>query len=168
MKKLSLLFLFVLFAGVSINAQDKEVSPIEDPVTITVDDFQDKAEELIGKQVYVTGTVDHVCKHGGRQLELFGKSDDVTMKIKAGKIKKFQKDIEGEDIKVFGVVNEKRIGEEYLIEWEEEVKKDHKPDEDEYKNSMKRINGLRDKINKSEKGYLSFYSIETESYEVVK
>jgi len=167
MKNLTLTLLFLLIGTVSNFAQN-ETKPVEDPITITVDDFQDKAESLIGKQIYVTGTVDHVCKHGGRQLELFGKSDDVTMKIKAGKITKFQKDIEGEDIKVFGTVNEKRIGEEYLIEWEEEVKADHKPDEDEYKNSMKRINSLREKIKKSDKGYLSYFSIETESYKVVK
>ena len=164
-------FLFILFvftmSYVNSNAQDNKDT--KDVPVISIDDFQDKADEFVGKNIYITGSVDHVCKHGGKRLQLVGSKEDARLKIEAGdKINKFQKEIEGDDIKVYGTVKEKRIDEAYLLNWEDEVKDHHKPTDEEYKNDMKKIENLRKQIKESKKGYLSYYSMDAINFEVIK
>ena len=167
MKNLLFILVFFTFNFLNVNAQDNDKK--EEAPVISIDDFQDKAHEFVGKKIYITGMVDHVCKHGGKRLQLVGNKEDARLKIEAGdKINKFQKEIEGDDIKVYGTVKEKRIDEAYLSEWEEEVKDHHKPSDEEYKNDMKKIANLRKQIKDSGKGYLSFYSMDAIKYEVIK
>ena len=173
MKKLSLILFFAIFGFIGLNAQDTPVEKVEEvPAeiqTITVEDFQDKADAFVGKEIYITGTVDHVCKHGGKKVMLVSEDGEASLKIMAGEeISKFNKNIEGENLKVRGVVQEMRMDEAYLIEKEEHVKENHKPEELEYKEDMEWIADMRKKIEDSEKGYLSFYSMDGLSYEVVK
>ena len=112
MKNLSLILTFLVFGFIGLNAQD---NPVE-IATITVDEFQEKASAYVGQEIYITGICDHVCKHAGKQLQLVGSTPDITMKIKAGeKIGKFQKDIEGDNLKILGLVKESRINGAKLI-----------------------------------------------------
>ena len=89
--------------------------------------------------------------------------------------------LEGSDITVKGVVSELKIDNAYLDQKEAEVKKggehlemhdghghgegeneaeeEHSAEEEKEK-SLKNIQNMRDKIEKSEKDHLSFYSIE--------
>ena len=165
MRNLSLILTLLVFGFIGLNAQD---NPVE-IATITVDEFQEKASEYVGQEIYITGICDHVCKHAGKQLQLVGSTPDVSMKIKAGeKIGKFKKDIEGDNLKILGLVKESRIDEEYCIEWEGEVKEHHKPEEEEYKADMEKIANLKKRVKATEKGYLSFYSMEGIEFEVVK
>jgi hypothetical protein len=136
---------------------------------ISVEKFQDKADSYIGKELAVTGIVDHVCKHGGKKVVIVSEDGKASLKIMAGdKISKFDKNIEGETITVVGIVREKRVDEDYLSNWEIEVKDHHKPEDPEYKDDMAKIEELRAKIKESPKGYLSFYSMDGNSYHVNK
>lgn len=165
MKNLSLILILLVFGFIGLNAQD---NPVEIAV-ISVDDFQEKAAEYVGQEIYITGLCDHVCKHAGKQLQLVGSTPDITMKIQAGeKIGKFQKDIEGDNLKILGLVSENRIDDDYCTEWEGEVKHNHKPTEEEYIADMEKIANLRKRVKESEKGYLSFYSMVGIEFEVVK
>ncbi len=159
------LLLFTVAGIVGLNAQNEENSK----KIVPVEDFQIKADSFVGKTIYVSGTVDHVCKHGGKKVVIVSDDGEASLKIMAGdKISKFDKSIEGETINVLGTVKELRVDEEYLSNWEEEVKEHHKADDPEYKEDMERIAELRKKIKESKKGYLSFYSMDGIEYEVVK
>ncbi len=170
MKYLSILsFIFIAFTGLIGQDTGKTANDITDKTIIPVKDFQAKADEFVGKTIYVSGTVDHVCKHGGKKVVIVSDDGEASLKIMAGdKISKFDKEIEGETINVLGTVQEKRVDEAYLSDWEDEVKEHHKTTDPEYKEDMEKIAELRKKIKESKKGYLSFYSMDGIEYKVVK
>ena len=96
-------------------------------------------------------------------------------------------ELEGETVAVVGIVEELRIDEEYLREWEEELKDDteieneamhsgeqkgdaHVGDHEgdgENSNALKQINNFRQQLLDSGKEYLSFFSVICVDYEVI-
>jgi len=182
------LFLFTVSCQ---NAENKnkdadatEEVVVEEIVVIDLVDFDDKAEGLIGKQVLLTGMIDHVCEHGGQKMFLVNENADARIKIVPGEdMAAFNTELEGESVKVVGTVDEFRIDEEYLREWEEEVlaglsgeegekgEKVHMGDgegehHDEDNADLKKINNFREKIAESDKDYISFFSVICLEYEV--
>ncbi len=152
-----------------VYAQNDSDSVDKSPVEISVEVFQERAANLVGKDIYVTGIVDHVCKHGGKKVMLVSEDGEASLKVMAGdKISKFDKKIEGENLKVLGTVTEFKMDDAFLTEREKKVKEHHKPTDPEYKEDMDWIKEKREEIKKSKKGYLSFYSMDGISYEVVK
>ncbi len=105
----------------------KEIVKAEVTIPVTVADFQEKAEGLIGKKVSVTGTVTHVCQHSGKKVFIINENPDVKIKIEAGKnIAKFEQELNGSDIEVIGFVKEFKIDEAYLANWEKKLKEGKK------------------------------------------
>jgi hypothetical protein len=79
-------------------------------------------ENYADKEVTLTGTVTHICKHGGKRLHLSDLDADQKIRVESGdKIEAFNRDLEGSDIVVTGVLRETRIDEQYLSEWEDEL-----------------------------------------------
>lgn len=171
---------------------DANSSEIENIAVINLKDFDDKAGEFVGKRVLLTGTIDHVCKHGGQKMFIVSEEAETRVKIVTGEnMAAFNTDLEGESLSVLGVVDELRIDEEYLREWEEELKDNsgheeeneamhmgekkgepHVGDgdhhhEEEASGEMKQINNLRQQLSESGKEYLSFFSVVCVEYEVV-
>ncbi len=168
MKKL-LLFVVIALGTIGLYAQSDSKDVDKNPVEISVEVFQERAADLVGKDIYVTGIVDHVCKHGGKKVMLVSEDGEASLKVMAGdKISKFDKKIEGENLKVLGTVTEFKMDDTFLNEREEKVKEHHKPTDPEYKEDMEWIQEKREEIKKSKKGYLSFYSMDGISYEVIK
>lgn len=167
-------------------ASEEEVVLIEEIVPISLSDFDVRAEELVGKQVMLTGTVDHVCKHGGQRMFVIETGSEGRVKVTPDEnIAAFKTDLEGQSVKLIGIVEEQRIDEEYLKEWEEEVMAGVDMGDDKGEGShlggdtekggsdadmeeeLEKINNLRQEIAESEKGYLAFYSVLCTEYEVV-
>jgi hypothetical protein len=167
----------------SANTEDVKVEEI---ALIDLNDFDNQAAEFVQKQVKFSGTVDHVCKHGGQKMFVVTEESDARVKIVTGEnMAAFNTELEGETVNVVGIVDELRIDEEYLREWEEELNNDieeeneamhtgekkgdaHEGDHDEdHSNAMKQINNLRTQLIESGKDHLSFYSIICVEYEVV-
>lgn len=131
---LLVLFVFVFACGdkkgedqVVKEGVKKETVKTEVIIPLTVANFQEKAEDLIGKKVSVSGTVVHVCQHSGKRLFITDENPDVKIKIEAGKnIAKFEQELNGSDIKVIGIVKEFKIDETYLANWEKELKEGKK------------------------------------------
>ncbi len=168
MRKL-LLFMVIVLGTIGLYAQNDSKSMDKNPVEVSVEVFQEKAANLVGKDIYVTGIVDHVCKHGGKKVMLVSEDGEASLKVMAGdKISKFDKKIEGENLKVLGTVTEFKMDDDFLNEREKKVKEHHKPTDPEYKEDMEWIQEKREEIKNSKKGYLSFYSMDGISYEVVK
>lgn len=156
---------------------------------ISVTKIAENAVKFVGKEVSITGTVEHVCKHGGKRLFIFDENDPTKrFKITAGpEIGTFKVELEGSDITVTGVINETRIDEAYLDNWESEVSAE-KPEvaheghehtngeateeehneEDEIAESLEKIKNMRETLEKSGKEFLAFYDMECKSFEEKK
>lgn len=196
-KKLFIVFAFAaLFAACgnsNKNANSENnggTDTIQGPVAITVNDFLTKAEEFVGKEIKVQGTVSHVCKHGGKRMFVFDDNEENRVKIEASEsVASFDASLEGSDIMVSGILKELVIDEAYLAEWEMEVKEEESQpevaadsaevaehansghgeaaDQGEHVSALESIAAYRQQIKESGKDHLSFYSVECMAYEVL-
>jgi hypothetical protein len=175
----------------------KQKIVISDEITsVAMVDFDSLVENLTGRKISISGTVDHVCKHGGQKMFIVDQNTDARVKVTPNeKIAAFNTDLVGETIKVIGIVEEMRIDEDYLKEWEEEVKQgiqeekgkgkhngngngegnhesadadDHDHEDIDIEEELDQIARMRIRVEESEKGYLSFYSILALEYQVFK
>ncbi len=129
-----ILFLFVIAAlFVSCNntqntSADKENTDQEvnaELVTLAIVDFDNQAGNYVGKEVQISGLVNHTCKHGGKRMFIIDEETEQTVKIEAGEnIPSFDAELEGSIVSVTGIINELIIDEAYLIEWEAEIKEE--------------------------------------------
>ena len=166
---------------------EEQVVLIEEIVPVSISNFEIKAEELVGKQIILSGTVDHICQHGGQKMFIIETGSEGRIKITPDEnIAAFNTELEGQNIKVIGIVEEQRIDEEYLREWEEEILADvdmgddkgegkhlggniEKGGEDADKSEeLEKVNNLRQQISESGKDHLSFFSVLCTEYEVVE
>ncbi|MDP2339275.1 MAG: hypothetical protein Q8N05_23010 [Bacteroidota bacterium] len=115
MKKsfLLLLSLALLFSCTNQTKQKKEELAV-----LTVDELQVQGKDLVGKEVIVKGTVTHVCKESGARCFVMGSTEDVSIRIEAGKIGSFSQEQMGSDIQVRGILQEVQLDEEDLAEME--------------------------------------------------
>ena len=123
MKKILLLAVlgaFVIINNIGCNNAKKEISN-----KVTVDSFLLAPEKWAGKDVVITGTVSHVCRHSGKKLFLFGADAEKTVKINAGgEVSAFDIKYEGTDVEITGtVVEDEKIDANYLNEWEADITK---------------------------------------------
>ncbi len=124
--------LFYLFAIVTIgtlnfscnNNGNKSANDSLNTKTIFIDSFLASPDNWANKEITIKGTVSHVCRESGKKLFLFDKNPDNTVKINAGgQFSVFDIALEGSDVEVKGkVIEDARIDEQYLTEWETEIK----------------------------------------------
>jgi len=189
-KKLFVLIaLAVIFAACnttqekSTGSESPEQEPIDEQITITVAEFDKNAADYVGKEVKISGTVDHTCKHGGKRMFIIDEDTEGRVKINAGEsISSFDAELEGSQVVAIGVVDELVVNEAYLDKWEKEVmeeageehkihdgkhEKEDQEGEDDTAHELERINNLRQQLAESGKDHLTFYSIECISYEII-
>lgn len=97
---------------------------IVEPGVIAIVDFPTKAESLIGEEVFIEGTVVHVCKHGGKKMFIVGEEDpDIRVKITTTgeEVAAFLPELEGSYVKVKGIVNAIEVEVEEEVEHEEDA-----------------------------------------------
>ena len=172
MKKLILIAIVTLAVACNSNAPKDETvkkSEITEQAKLfTSDDLLKDISNQIDKEVAVKGTVVHVCKHGGKKLHLIGENPDERLIVFATEeVGKFERELEGSDIVLNGVVREKRIDEAYLDKWAAEMEEHHKDDEDKdaFHKEQENIEKMRAEVKASEKGYISKYRIEAKKFE---
>ena len=116
-------------------ATEQETEVIAEAVSVAVIDFPEEAENLVGKEVFIEGTVVHVCKHGGKKMFIVGDEDpDVRIKITTDgeQVAAFLPELEGSYVNVKGIVDAVEVevvegeGEEGEPEGEHEEDADHK------------------------------------------
>ena len=202
MKKLLFAIIALAFIAVSCentatesNDENKtEIVVVDEIITVSMVDYDSLVEYLAGKKISISGTVDHVCKHGGQKLFIVDENSDARIKITPNEeIAAFNTDLVGETVKITGIIEEMRVDEDYLKEWEEEVKsgaeekegkghgngdgnhesgeeEDHSEEHEDLdiEAELEQIARMRQRVEDSEKGYLSFYSILAVEYEVYK
>lgn len=152
-----------------------------------IDALLASAEELAGKEVEIEGICTHICSHGGRKIFLMGSDDTKTIRIEAGELGAFDQKCVNSIVKVKGILNEERIDEAYLKQWEAlnaaNAAEEHgdgeggcsteKAARGETGNTVEeRIAGFRARIAERKaaegKEYLSFYFVLATAYEVVE
>jgi len=186
MKRLfiALMSLSLLLYSCGNKKQDtSEQTGSEETIELDVASFVNKAGELVDSEVWISGTVTHVCKHGGQRLFITGEDTEETVRITTGEdIAEFDVELEGSLIEVKGIVKELIIDETYLAEWEAEVtegtEKEHKGSadgldehqkehaEEEEGGALAKIEQIREEIAASGKDHLSDYWIETIEFKV--
>lgn len=170
MKNFALLLVaIVVFACNNTSPKNEEVKKTEvktEIATLNSDDLLTKISEYVNKEVAVKGTVVHVCKHGGKKLHLVGQNPDERLIVFATEeIGKFERELEGSDVVLKGIVREERLDEKYLEEWLAKATENHKDDEDkdDFHKEQEDIESMRAKIKASEKGYISKYRMEAKT-----
>jgi hypothetical protein len=90
----------------------------------TVEAFLETPEKWAFNDIKITGTVSHVCRHSGKKLFLYGQDPNNTIKINAGgEFSGFDVALEGSEVEITGkVIEDSRIDEQYLNDWEKEIK----------------------------------------------
>lgn len=112
--------------------QTSENEATETVTEVTVANFEQMAGDLVGKEVLITGLVNHTCKHGGKRMFIIDENTEESIEVVTGEnIDSFDAELEGSDVIVNGIVLELRVDENYLAEWEAEVMNEE--DDEEYK-----------------------------------
>jgi hypothetical protein len=97
--------------------------PAFDGPRMAVAAVMDAAVDYVGTAIAVTGTVEHVCRHGGKKMFIMGDDPADRLRIETGdRISEFAVDLEGSDVVVQGVIVEDKIDDAYLDTWEAELK----------------------------------------------
>lgn len=112
MKKIILtsLVALILFSCGNQKKQD-QATPNEpaatETVALTVDQLYEKVTDMVDKEIVVTGTVMHVCQHGGERCFLMGSNENVNIRVEAGeKIGAFSQELMGSNLEITGILKE--------------------------------------------------------------
>ena len=193
MKKYLLIFTVIaLFITSCENAHkpkessNNDIVVVDEITAINIADFDDKAGDFVDKKIQLEGTVDHICKHGGQKLFLVSNESETRVKVTPDEeIAAFNAELEGDQLVLVGIVEEQRIDEEYLKEWEEEIKAGSDLSDDkgegmhlggnvekggegaDLNEELEKVNRLRTMLEESGSDHLSFYSVLCTSYDVV-
>ena len=195
MKKFFLsIVLLGLFATACVNNDVKNEATAEEGIEVAVDeialvsltDFDSLASNYVGKKIQLEGTIDHICRHGGQRAFIVVPESDTRVKITPDEtIAAFNTELEGSQVIVVGVVEEQRIDETYIKEWEEEIKAGALTTDDKGEGThlggnvekggegadldeeMEKVNNLRQSLLDSGSDHLSFYSVMCTSFKVV-
>lgn len=185
-KKVFLFAVIAVFFGACQNSSEQQQqteSENQEVAIITVEKFLTAPDSYVGKEIQIEGTTVHVCKNGGKRMFIIGEDPDERLQVKAGdEIPSFEVELEGSDVLVTGLVDELRIDEAYLTQWENELKADnpeselkihkgeegHEEHEGDPEEEMRQIENYRAQLKESGKDHLSFYSIVATDYEEKK
>jgi len=113
-RKLALLSLLAVVM-ISCNKKQGVVTDID------INKYDDEIAALLDKEVSISGTVTHICKHGGKKMFLIGENPDNKVVVFAGDaISEFPVELEGTKVKAYGIVKVEEITEATVKEWEAE------------------------------------------------
>jgi hypothetical protein len=164
-------------------AEGDEMIDEMEVVMVSPDEFNANPDAFVDMNVVIEGTAVHVCKHGGKRMFIIGTDPENRIQIKAGDaIASFDETLEGSDVVITGVVDELRIDEAYLTQWENELKADnpesdlkihrgeegHEHDEGDATAEYEQIDNYRAQLAEQDVDHLSFYSIIASEYKEKK
>ncbi len=163
-------FIFlVIFSACNTDRNNNKENSTKDDVKqtftkLSIPNFDYEAEKHVGDTIQIEGTVGHICSHGGKKMHVFeAPIDTISVKVVANET--FDADLEGSDVVVTGILNEKRItadeinemDEQYKIECDGSIVKGAGNEESGI--SKEYLDYLKELLAESGKGYISFYSI---------
>ena len=82
------------------------------------------AEKQLNDTVVLKGVVKHTCSHSGRRCFIADSTGKLTIRVEAGgNIQSFNKELVNSEIVVTGVLQEQRLSQEYIDNWEKKSQK---------------------------------------------
>jgi hypothetical protein len=76
---------------------------------------------FLNQEITTTGTVDHVCKHGGKKMVIFAATPEDSIHVMASDaVPVFNAELNGSDVWVHGVMEEERITKAEILKMIEE------------------------------------------------
>ena len=169
-----------MFASCSNNSkQTASNASTNENAFISVDSFLTAAPSLLGKEVTVKGTVDHVCKHGGKRVKLIGCCASKSIHGEATEsIGTFKAELEGSEVLLTGIVAESKIDSTYVATYEKNVldaMEKEKPEANmehtkgvDHHATLEKIKEWKEEIATNGKGYISTYYLEASKVEEYK
>lgn len=115
-KALVLILSLVVFLSCINQNKPKKDEKSGELVVLTVDELHSQGKNLVGKEVLVKGTVTHVCKESGARCFIMGSTEDVSLRIEAGKIGSFTQEQMGSELQIRGILQEVQLDQEDLTE----------------------------------------------------
>ena len=149
-------------------SEGTETATKAEVAVMTPDKVLAEAANLVGQEVSIKGTVDHVCRHGGKKCKI--SANGATLKIMAGgDIKVFDKELIGSEIIVKGIVKENKMTKEMIAEQEKALKdtaaKAEKAEAKEHcSQSMQGLEAMKKWMADNNKDYYPIYVIAGTSY----
>ena len=175
MKSIKFLFLVLLslfFAcnektGSSGSSADNTDAEVVETVVL-VDDLMSDPDAYVGKVIELEGLVTHVCKHSGKRLHLTSTATNEMVRVEAtGDINQFERELEGSDVRIKGLVQKQVIDEDYLSKWENEMaSKGENHDHSESIEESEQITNMRKRLEDSGQDQLVSYWVDGTSFEV--
>ncbi|HAM98214.1 MAG TPA: hypothetical protein DCQ26_06350 [Marinilabiliales bacterium] len=180
--------LFILMVAVGLgsccnNTKNTSTATVTDSISaagaISVDSFLVVAPEFLGKELTVSGTVDHVCKHGGKRVKLMGESPSNFIHGEATEgMGAFNAEMEGSTVCLTGMVAESKMDLAYVEEYEKSVKEAMESSKSEaemehakgidHHAQLEQIAKWKEEIASNGKGYISNYYLEVSKFNVCK
>jgi hypothetical protein len=173
-RSLKITVLMVAFAAVlfACNSKPKatEVAAEQQTEAQTIVQILENAENLVEKEVYITGMVNHVCKHSGKRCFITDSTGENSIRIEAGgELGGFNKELSGSTITAKGILKERRLLSTEIDELEsktlEEIEK-AEVESDHCSAEMNNIKQMREWMKAHNKDYYAIYYIDGLEYEV--
>ena len=147
---------------------------------LTVEQINNQAADFVGKTVTLSGAVDHVCHHGGKRLFISSDTSDCRFKIIVGpEIEAFDRNLEGQLIKITGIILEQKVDKTFLDEWEARISTGFDPEvgheghehnasdlEDHHESPRDKIAAMRKQLTEAGAESISFYTMECRSFAI--
>ncbi|PCH68360.1 MAG: hypothetical protein COC06_09680 [Bacteroidales bacterium] len=172
MKKILFLSLVAVLSLAACNSKAKQEKQTKEEKieAISISEVMKMAEENIGKEICFQGIVNHVCAHSGRRCILIDSTGKLSLRVEAkGEINGFNRELSGSTIVVKGTLQEKRLSEEFISEWEAKVKAKEDAEEggEHCASEMTNIKQMREWMKTKNKDFYSIYFVNGTSYEIV-
>lgn len=186
LKNLALIILAVAFLASCAGDTSDQAAGSDDVAELTIAQLNTEAAHYAGKLVKVTGTVDHVCQHGGKRMFLMGADPSDRIKVECGDQPPFKPEYEGSDFTVTGTLIELRVDEDYLNNMAAEIQaEEHEAcpaeqqsqdatqqaehdDHADHDDPLAQVKALRAKLSESGQDFLGYYHIECATAREVK
>ncbi|RNC66163.1 hypothetical protein [Proteiniphilum sp. X52] len=173
-----ILVAFAFFAASCNNAgQTQKSNESKETVTETgaivydADSLYAVAESLIDEPVAIKGYVTHTCKHSGKRCFLTGEGQKHSIRVEAkGEIGGFNRELEGSQLQVNGILRERRLTEAEIADMESSVNEKLTKQEasaETCEAELANINEMKDWMKAHGKDYYSIYYIDGLNYEEV-
>ena len=154
---------------------DEAVAEVKsEAVVLTPEKVIADGANLVGQEVEIEGTVDHVCHHGGKKCRLAGTTEGAWIQVMArGEIKEFSQDLVGTAIVVKGTVKERQITKEMVAEQEKATqeamdKAENKEAKAHCSSSMGNVAKMKQWMVDNNKDFYPVYFVEGVSFKAVQ
>lgn len=174
MKKTALLFMLAIAMAIAPSCKHnkqiskKQVRQKEVKNYLTVDETIASAEKLSNKTVHLIGTIEHVCKHGGKKFNIISAGGKNELKIELDEnFESLDLTVIGNNVKVTGKLISHHLDAEQVKQWEQKMRDNHKGEENtqHFKDELKQIEDIHAKIITGKIPYYTNYTVKCENYE---